>query len=229
MTPPTSPAAGFEPSRPEPSRPQLAAETPHSNAAPDEVSRGHAARVFIGVKLTDEVAHELSRISLELEGPGVRLVAAGDLHLTLVAPWDEVSPSQAIARMRQAVTGCTAVMLTIQHLGYGPDPKRPRFLWADCTPSAELASLRAALLAAFGQTDDRPFRPHVTLARIRHNGRAVVQKHPIDRPMSITRLVETVELFQSPPAGERGYRVLGSGHLGNAHMAAGSQLPETSQ
>jgi 2'-5' RNA ligase len=178
------------------------------------MANGRAARVFVGVKLAAEMAHELGRMARELEGPGVRLVANGDLHLTLVAPWNEASPSAAIATMRQAVAGCPAFALTIQHVGYGPDPKRPRFLWADCAPSAELAALRAGLLGSFGQTDDRPFRPHVTLARIRANGRAVARRHPIDRAVSFIGRIESVELFQSPRTGESGYRVLASARLG---------------
>jgi 2'-5' RNA ligase len=116
--------------------------------------------------------------------------------------------------MRQAVASVAAFTLTIQHVGYGPDPKRPRFLWADCAPSAELAGLRAALLAAFGQTDDRPFRPHVTLARIRTSGRAIARKHPIDQQLSFTDRIKSVQLFRSPGVGERGYQVLASGYLG---------------
>lgn len=222
MRPPGPRAASSEPSRP-----QSAAETAVRNvtAAQASMARDRTARVFIGMTLSDEIALKLSGIARELEGPSVRLVATTDLHLTLVAPWDEASPSAAIARMRQAVTGYAAITLTIQHVGYGPDPKRPRFLWADCDPTAELAALRAVLLTAFGQTDDRPFRPHVTLARIRHNGRTVARKHPMDRPVSLTWLVESVELLQSPRAGESGYRVLASGRLGEPPLSGGLTAP----
>ena len=113
--------------------------------------------------------------------------------------------------------------MTYQHVGYGPRPKRPRLLWADCTASDEIAALRAALLQAYGQTDERPFRPHVTLARLRGNGSAIARKHPIDRELSLTQHVESVELFQSPPAGAGGYRILASFQLGEiAHVASKS-------
>jgi 2'-5' RNA ligase len=66
----------------------------------------------------------------------------------------------------------------------------------------------------FGQSDDRRFRPHVTVARIRGNGAVVARKQPIDRALAFVQRVETVELMQSPPAGEVGYRVLASLRLG---------------
>jgi len=91
--------------------------------------------------------------------------------------------------------------LTIHHVGYGPDPRQPRQLWADCLATNELAAMRVELPAAFEQKDDRPFRPHVTLARIRGNGRAIARKHPIDRSLSLTQLIVSIQLFQSPSPG----------------------------
>ena len=67
-----------------------------------------------------------------------------------------------------------------------------------------------ALLQAFGQADERPFRPHVTLARLRDKGRAIARKHPIDQDLALTQRVESVELMQSPPPGGSGYKVLAS-------------------
>jgi 2'-5' RNA ligase len=87
-------------------------------------------------------------------------------------------------------------------------------LWAECAANEELTALHAALLHAFGQSDERPFRPHVTVARIRGNGAAVARKQPIDRELTFSQPVATVELMQSPPPGEVGYRVLASLRLG---------------
>ena len=67
-----------------------------------------------------------------------------------------------------------------------------------------------ALLQAFGQADERPFRPHVTLARLRDKGRAIARKHPIDQDLALTQRVGSVELMQSPPPGGSGYKVLAS-------------------
>lgn len=91
-----------------------------------------------------------------------------------------------------------------------PEPRRPRMLWAECAPNAEILALRDALLSAFGQTNERPFRPHVTLARIGTNARAAAEENPIDQALWLNQRVESVELFRSPTPGESGYEVVAS-------------------
>jgi 2'-5' RNA ligase len=171
------------------------------------------ARVFVGIKLSAGIANELARVGRELERFQVKLVTASDMHLTLVPPWQESSIPDAVDRLRQVADGYGGFALVIEHVGFGPDPQRPRLLWADCAAADELQALRAALLMAYSRSEERAFRPHVTLARIRGNGRTIARKHPLDRSVSFRQWVQSVELFQSPPSGERGYRVLASVRL----------------
>jgi 2'-5' RNA ligase len=110
--------------------------------------------------------------------------------------------------------------LKFQHLGYGPQPERPRLLWAVCTATDEIAALRLALMQAFGQTDARPFRPHVTVARIRAAEHDFARRHPIDRCLDFVQLVRTIELFRSPPPGATGYHILASIDLDSPRASA---------
>ena len=183
-------------------------------SAPPRTGAASPARVFIGLKVAREIALELVRFAADLEQPSVRPVALGDIHLTLVPPWEEASINEAVEKLRLVASRFGPFALTFQHVGYGPQPRRPRLLWSDCAASDDIAALHAALLQAYGQADERPFRPHVTLARIRGNGFSVARRHPIDRELSLTQQVETVELFRSPPPGVRGYQVLASVRLG---------------
>jgi 2'-5' RNA ligase len=180
-------------------------------------------RVFVGLKIATEIARELAQIAAGLEKLPVRLVPPADIHLTLVPPWSEASLPDAMEKLLLVAGRFDTFRLTIQHIGYGPQPKRPRLLWADCAATDDIAALRAALLLAYGQSDERPFRPHVTLARIRGNGQAVARKHPIDQDLSLTQLIDTVELFRSPPPGESGYRILASFRLGETRKTASSK------
>jgi 2'-5' RNA ligase len=173
------------------------------------------ARVFVGLKVAPEITRELAQFTMGLEKTSsVRVIPPADIHLTLVPPWSETSLPDAAEKLRLSATQFGAFQLTFQHVGYGPQPRRPRLIWADCAATDDVAALRSALLQAYGQSDERPFRPHVTLARIRENGQAIARKHPIDQELSLTQRIETVELFQSPPSGERGYRILASFRLG---------------
>lgn len=177
-------------------------------------------RVFVGLKIAPEIGNELAQLAAALEKlRPARIVKPADIHLTLVPPWNEVSIPDAVARLGRVASGFGGFWLIFQHVGYGPQPRRPRLLWADCAATEEIAALHAALIGAYGQADERPFLPHVTLARIRAHGPAIARKYPIDRPLSLRQRVESLELFQSPPPGETGYRVLASLRLGETFGA----------
>ena len=188
-------------------------ESPTDLAATGD-SHTWPARVFVALKIAGGLAQQLAGYSKEIAGPTVRRIAPGDIHLTLVPPWCERSIPDAIAKLAHVAKRHVAFELTFRHIGYGPDERRPRLLWAECGVDSELAALRADLLTAFGRTNERPFRPHATLARIRGNGARVARKHPFSCDLTLTQRTVSVELMQSPPPGSRGYTVLASLPLG---------------
>jgi 2'-5' RNA ligase len=180
------------------------------------------ARVFVALKIAPDIADELAQMVRGLERFSVSLVAPADIHLTLVPPWNEGSIPDAVEKLRRVTDSFGDFTLEFQHVGYGPEPRRPRLLWAECAAGPDIAELRAILLLAFGQTDDRPFRPHVTLARLRGNGASIARRHPIDQDFVLTQRVDSVELMQSPSPGGSGYRVLASLSFGaNPESALG--------
>jgi 2'-5' RNA ligase len=192
----------------------IAAMSDGNDSAPDlSSSETRSVRLFVALKIHEAVARDLAAVARELGDPAVRPVAVADIHLTLVPPWTEQSPSKAIDTLASVAGRFGPFALAIEHVGYGPHRREPRLLWADCAATEELSALRQALLTAFGQRDDRPFRPHITLVRIRGNGRAVARRHPLDRPLALQQQINSVELFQSPAPGERGYKVLASAVL----------------
>jgi len=178
-------------------------------------------RIFVGLRIAPEISHVLARDARVLAQPSVRLVAPADIHLTLVPPWNETSNQELAVRLRTVAEGFCPLSLTFTRLGYGPRAERPRLLWAECAEADEISALRKALLETCGQSDERPFRPHVTLARIRGNGTAVARRHPIERILTLSQEVTSIELFKSPPAGERGYRVLASLPLSATQLSQG--------
>jgi 2'-5' RNA ligase len=185
-----------------------------------EVIRPQPVRVFVALKIAANVAQELADLSADIAGPTVRRIAPADIHLTLVPPWREPSIADAVVKLQRVSERHAPFELAFRHVGYEPEPWRPRLLWAECVASSALADLRANLLAAFAQSDERPFRPHVTLARIRGNGTAIARKHPFSRDLALAQRVVSVELIQSPPSGEGGYIVLASLALGVAESAS---------
>ena len=185
-----------------------------TNDAAANADHPRPVRIFVAVKIAPEIADELAQVARGLERFPVRLVAPVDIHLTLVPPWNETSIPNAVEKLRRVADSFEAFALLFQRIGYGPEPKRPRFLWAECAAGQEVADLRSALLRAFGQTDERLFLPHVTLARLGGKGSAIARKHFIDQNLSLAQQVESIELMQSPLPGERGYKVLATLRLG---------------
>jgi len=155
-----------------------------------------ASRVFVALKMAPDIAQELAQIARQpLERFAVRPIAKDDIHLTLIPPWNEPAVPTAIETLRLAVEKHYAFTLEFRHVGYGPDPKRPRLVWVECAVSKELMSLHTALMLAFGQRDERPFLPHATLARIRGNGARVARKCPVDRDLALIQEITTVLVF----------------------------------
>ena len=203
----------------------MAATEPPSKS--DDVSEATTSvrpvRIFVALRIAPAIALELAQYSRALEQFSVRPVAPADIHLTLVPPWNEASIADAIEKLHHVADRFSPFALTFRHIGYGPEPRRPRFLWAECVGNEELAELRAALRQAFGQADERAFRPHVTLARLRDKGRSIARKHPLDQELTLTQWIGSVELMQSPPPGNSGYKVLASVALGeNPVLASGA-------
>ena len=99
------------------------------------------ARVFVGLKLAPEIAQQLAELARPLERYSVRLVPSGDMHLTLVPPWNEPDVDAAAERVRTAVDGFGDFSLTFVRLLYGPTLRnriscgpnaRPATHWPSC-------------------------------------------------------------------------------------------------
>jgi 2'-5' RNA ligase len=78
-------------------------------------------------KIALEIAEELTQMAPGLVG--VHRIAPADIHLTLLPPWNETSISAAIAKLRGVADNARPFTLAFQHLGYGPQRRRPRLLW----------------------------------------------------------------------------------------------------
>lgn len=211
--------------------PHLSAASEQSGPSGDmsHAGQGRPARLFVGIKIAPEIASALAKIARPLEDPSVRLVPAADIHLTLVPPWAEEHVEAAALALRAALQPVDSFDLVFEHLNYGPAPIAPKFLWAECTATDELGLLQKLLLSAFNQTDERPFRPHVTLARLRKNGRKIARKQPMDRQLSFTQTVQSIELFRSPQQQGLGYEIIASIPLHDRSPASAATSDSTKE
>lgn len=156
-------------------------------------------RTFIAVRLPDDIR---ARLALQIDSlkphlpASVRWVAPQSLHLTLAFLGELGDAQLAAAEQATAVAAREGApfTLTLTHLGsFGP-ARSPRVIWAgvsgDISALGNLQGRLAAELELRGfPREDRPFAPHLTLARI---------KEPL--PPNDSR--DLPDLLRSTPAGE---------------------------
>lgn len=164
-------------------------------------------RQFLALELPADVRDVLAglRRDLEPQGRGWRFARPESIHLTLrflgeVAPDDDAALR---ATWGEVVRGHPPVVLVLDGVGVFPSPRRPRVLWVglrDETAAPGLAGLAGDLEQAARkrglQAEERAFRPHLTLARVRRGARATAP--PADTPVVPLRFrCDEVVLFRS--------------------------------
>ncbi|HET6324338.1 MAG TPA: RNA 2',3'-cyclic phosphodiesterase [Planctomycetaceae bacterium] len=132
-------------------------------------------RCFLAVKITAEPA--LRRVVRDLSemGRALKAVELENLHVTLkfVASADLNLIPQITAIAATAASHQTQSHLTLTGLGVFPHAQRPSVVWTGCegpgakTLSALAKDLETALEPLGFEREDRPFVPHLTLARVK--------------------------------------------------------------
>jgi 2'-5' RNA ligase len=134
-------------------------------------------RSFIAIELPEEAKKGLARLRKELERDEhrfVKWVDPGGIHLTLKflgnIPAKRVT--EITEAMKEAMQGTSPFHLEISGLGAFPRLRQPRVLWVgvggEIDKLSRLQQNTDSALAALGfAKEERPFVPHLTLARIR--------------------------------------------------------------
>jgi len=128
-------------------------------------------RIFIGIDLDPEVRARIGRFleGVESFAPDARWVRPESLHITLKFIGEQ-APERVEAiteRLRRVESSAFA----IRSGGYGffPTAKAPRVFWIGIHAGPELAELAGRIDVAVAELgiprEDRPFSPHLTLAR----------------------------------------------------------------
>lgn len=160
-------------------------------------------RIFVGIKVSPEIASILLDMQKELQGLPVRLVHPQNMHVTVVPPWGSRDWKMDAEKIRSALLNADArSQMVFDRVSYGPTAQCPRLVWASGPASQDLFGLKKVLTNALELAIDRPdFVPHVTIARFAEEDRKAFLSHPLDRKLAISMPVHTVELLLSPRGG----------------------------
>lgn len=134
-------------------------------------------RLFIAIAIPSEIRSALTAFVNELQefAPKAKWVRPQNLHVTLKFLGEtEGAKLGQIERNLQAMPKTTTVKLDFRGLGFFPNEKRARVLWAGMESSAKLSVLAEDIdrsMHALGfPLEERPFTPHLTLARFNPPG-----------------------------------------------------------
>jgi len=129
-------------------------------------------RLFIAIEIPEEVRNALAALLREWRGiaPAAKWVRAENLHVTLkFLGHSEPEKLGAIEQALAAVRSPQPIALQFCGLGFFPNEKRPRIFWTGMEASANLRELAQDIDHAVTRlgfpAENRPFAPHLTLAR----------------------------------------------------------------
>jgi 2'-5' RNA ligase len=129
-------------------------------------------RLFTGISLDDRVTQNLEQMLAPLRAvANLRWTAPENLHITskFIGAW----PENRLGELKRALAAIDSrgnLEITISHPGFFPDSYHPRVLLAGVNSGPGLAELAKKINDALEPLgcprEDRPYSPHVTLARI---------------------------------------------------------------
>lgn len=133
-------------------------------------------RTFIAVEFPQEIQDRLQQLQDDLRPsmPDVRWIKHGNIHLTLKFLGDvKVSRIDAVTEaLRDVARQVSPFAMSLAGIGAFPNSRRPRIVWVGIEKGAdrliEIAKLIEASMKRLGfPREKRPFRPHLTVGRIR--------------------------------------------------------------
>ncbi len=159
-------------------------------------------RLFLALALPDALRSALAALRSDI--PGARWVPAPNLHATLHF-LGEVQAETAEA-LASEVHGLAFAPVPLAPAGLAafPSPRRPRVLVVKLASNPSFEALHAATAAAIARRgfvpEARPFRPHVTVARLKNPDAASVQTFLHAPPALPAAVARQVALYVSTPA-----------------------------
>ena len=149
---------------------------PSPNFGGGTLGRAARRRIFVAVTLAPALLAAVGGVRSRLAevDSGLRWMPPGNLHFTLKFLGGITSPqlTGVVTAAREVAARTRRFSITLAGLGAFPSSRRPRVVWIGVSSGAgHLVALAEDLDVALRQMrvarEDRPFRPHLTIARVR--------------------------------------------------------------
>lgn len=176
-------------------------------------------RVFVGLPAGRELVEAAGEFRRAHAGLKVRWTRPENLHLTLVPPWSCLDVGVVCQALRDEAARQSPFEVIFEQVSFGPDPRRPRLIWATGEALAGLPEFARGLLAATGAPGEplKSFLLHLTIARFNSRDLDAMGQRKLREPVSWRGTLDALCLYEShlKPGGAE-YRELCRFTLGSA-------------
>ncbi len=169
-------------------------------------------RIFIALPIEQPLIEQIQSWQKTYQAMTVRWLVGKNLHITLVPPWKEEYPENLIDKIRDTIPKTIGpIPLQFDQTSFGPDPRKPRLIWATGKAPQELLLLKKTLELITGHADNRShFLLHLTIARFQPNEFKAIEQIGLNKHISWETTASSVVVMESKllPSGAD-YTVLG--------------------
>ncbi|MCD6114873.1 RNA 2',3'-cyclic phosphodiesterase [bacterium] len=169
-------------------------------------------RIFLAINLPSEIKKRLLNYQKNWQNLPCRWTKPENLHITLLflGNLDDNQLSETIKISQEVAKRHNPFLIELKKICYGPPNKKPpRMVWVEGKLNQELAELQKDLEDSIFQLDSykykagkqkeaRPYRPHITLARIKQwEFRRLEDRPEISEDINLSFEVESFEIMES--------------------------------
>ncbi|OGC82094.1 MAG: 2'-5' RNA ligase [Candidatus Abawacabacteria bacterium RBG_16_42_10] len=157
----------------------------------------NSTRLFVALALSKQLKDKIIAWEHGNNLP-VRWIIPENLHITLLPPWEENDVEKAKQLFKDSLKNTKSVILQCQDIAYGPEPSSPRLIWINCESSSALRILKSRLEDIFpSPRENRPFVPHITLARFPRRKWKKLQAHELNVAFPWEEKIQAIQLIES--------------------------------
>lgn len=156
-------------------------------------------RVFVGLPASRELAEAAGEFRRAHTGLKVRWVKPENLHLTMVPPWQCLDVGAVCQALRDEAAQRSPFEVAFERVSFGPDPRRPRLIWATGKAPAGMPEFARSLLAATGAPGEprKSFLLHLTIARFNSHDLKAMEMHKLCEPVEWAGTLDVLCLYES--------------------------------
>jgi 2'-5' RNA ligase len=145
-------------------------------------------RIFIAIKPEpgEKLSDIVSSLKSGLINEGIKWTSIDNIHITLafLGDTDEKTIRKISSKLKESCEKSGNFEIIISGLGLFKNSRDPRVIWTGIEPSEELTKLYNTIFNGLNESgvnmEKRPFRPHLTLGRIKHLKDQSVLKNLMD-------------------------------------------------